>query len=113
MIFNVNFRTSSILIKSAIFVCELYRYQNARYNDTKEPNIIFHNSIKKLCVQKAGMFSVRQKITFKKHIMEFQLKGVVNIYDAVNIFVLTETHLIIFQSKFHQTAPRGASNEKH
>jgi len=70
-------------------------------------------ALKELCVQKAGMFSVRQKITFKKHIMEFQLKGVVNIYDAVNIFVLTETHLIIFQSKFHQTAPRGASNEKH
>ena len=33
MIFNVNFKTLSSLIKSAFVGYELYRYQNARYND--------------------------------------------------------------------------------
>jgi len=33
VIFNVNFKTLSSLIKSAFVDYELYRYQNARYND--------------------------------------------------------------------------------
>jgi len=33
VIFNVNFKTLSSLIKSAFVGYELYRYQNARYND--------------------------------------------------------------------------------
>ena len=36
MIFNVNFKTLSSLIKSYLLVYELYRFQNARHNDKKK-----------------------------------------------------------------------------
>ena len=36
VIFNINFKTLSSSIKSALLAYELYRYQNARFNDKKK-----------------------------------------------------------------------------
>ena len=43
---NVNFKTLSRLIKKVhLFVYELYRYQNARYNDNKNFHFVFEHGV--------------------------------------------------------------------
>ena len=59
MIFNINFKILSTLTKRAFVGCELYRYQNARYNDKKWNN--------KLC-SSCNIIRVKKYRTMRYHV---------------------------------------------
>jgi len=96
VIFNVNFNTLSSLIKGHLLVYELYRYQNARYNDKNYVRLVYTGYLIYSIILLKNFYKEFIAETEKEKLTKVQRRAVVSCFDFIECCPITGNYVIFF-----------------